>query len=158
LRSLGRLTLRQGDLPSAQRYLEEGVALSRELGNRSQLAHNLHEFACAYYVQGAYALAERAFSESLFHYRQTGTEHTFVANTFGSALFHVGELERARALHREALAIYQQSENTEGIAWSLERLAVVEAADRNPELAARLLGAATRARERIGKPMDPWDQ
>src|SRR5262249_36580403 len=40
LRSLARLTRRQGDLPRTLRYMEEAVALSRELGNRSQLAQN----------------------------------------------------------------------------------------------------------------------
>jgi tetratricopeptide (TPR) repeat protein len=158
LRQLALLARRQGDLPRALLYLEEAVALSRELGNMGQLAVNLHECGCVYYVQGAYELAERAFSECRLLFRQQHIEHPPVLNTLGSTLFHLGDPGRARTLHRESLARFQQTENAEGIAWSLERLAVVEAMAGDPQRAARLLGAASRAREPIGRPMDPWDQ
>jgi hypothetical protein len=56
------------------------------------------------------------------------------------------------------LDIYQRNQSMEGIAWSLERLAVVKAADGDAQKAARLLGAASVVREGLGKPLDRWDQ
>jgi hypothetical protein len=81
-----------------------------------------------------------------------------VCNTLGSTLFRRGDFVRAKALHREALALYQHIEHVEGIVWSLERLAVAEAMAGDVQRAARLLGAASVGREGLGKPRDRWDQ
>src|SRR5262249_21940520 len=110
LRPLALAARRQGDLPRALLYLEEAVARSRELGNMSQLAVNLHECGCVYYVQAAYELAEQAFSECRLLFRQQHIEHPPVLNTLGSTFFHLGDPGRARTLHRESLARFQQVE------------------------------------------------
>jgi non-specific serine/threonine protein kinase len=78
-------------------------------------------------------------------------------NNLGSTLFHLGEPARAGALHREALASYRTRGIWEGIAWSLERLGVVEAVHGDARRAARLLGAASVARGKLGKEPDRWD-
>src|SRR5205823_10763240 len=64
----------------------------------------------------------------------------------------------ARDLHHLALNRYLQKQEPEGIAWSLERLAVVEARYGNAQQAARLLGAASVARRELDIPRARWDQ
>src|SRR5438093_13270357 len=76
----------------------------------------------------------------------------------GSTLFHLAEPVRARQLHREALRIYADNKNEEGITWTLERIAVLEAVYGEAQMAARLLGTAAAAREALGIPRARWDQ
>jgi tetratricopeptide (TPR) repeat protein len=160
LRWLGALSRRQGDLAQAVSYMQEAVAISREQGHLMNLVMSLSECGGVLYEQRAYGQAKAAFTEALSLFRQRGGEHGigFGCNLLGSTLFHLGEYVRARELHQETLAFYQSRQQTEGIVWSLERLAVVEAAHGDAQKAARLLGAASLAREGLGIPMGRWDQ
>src|SRR5262249_42473774 len=104
--------------------------------------------------------AEALFSEGLEIMSRLGAPF-WIANTcnnLGSARFQLGDCRRARVLHRTALERYRSLDNLEGVVWSLERLAVVEATDGDAQEAARLLGAASVGREGLGKPLDRWDQ
>jgi hypothetical protein len=62
-----------------------------------------------------------------------------------------GNLARAAATHREALALHAALGDRRGMAHALANLAVL-AAGEQPEPAARLLGAADGLRERVGLP------
>src|SRR5262249_25414340 len=140
-------------------YYEEAAALCREQGNRTHLAIVLLGIGNVLYELSNYARARPVYEESLALFRQG--EQGWVActcNTLGSTLFHLGEKVRAQALHREALVIYRSNASAEGIAWSLERLGVVESLHGEASRAAWMLGAASAARKGLGKPMDRWDQ
>jgi tetratricopeptide (TPR) repeat protein len=160
LRWMGGLARKQGNLTQSLAYYQESTTISRAQGNRVYLAASLQEGGCVFYEQGEYTQAKAAFTEALTLFRQPGGEYGigFGCNLLGSTLLHLGEYARARELHREALALYHASSNIEGITWSLERLAVLEAADGDAQKAARLLGAASVGREGLGKPLDRWDQ
>jgi tetratricopeptide (TPR) repeat protein len=163
LRDLGTLARLQEAPARAVSYFEEAVAACREQGNRTHVALILHALANVFYRQGDYERARPAYAESLelFTQTQSNSSHWGIpcaGNNLGSTLFHLGDAAGARQRHREALALYQRRENGQGIVWSLERLAVVEAASGDAGKAVRLLGAAAAAREGLGKPMDPWDQ
>jgi non-specific serine/threonine protein kinase len=165
LRHLGWTARRQGDLARARTYFIEAVAVCREQGNRFHLAFVLLELGSVHYEQGDYEPARQSYTESLELFIQTGDERGIngARMNLGSTLFHLGEYARSRELHRKSLAFYQAAGSADGIAWSLERLAVVEAAragahQAESSKAARLLGAASVAREAWGKPLDRWDR
>jgi tetratricopeptide (TPR) repeat protein len=149
LHELGVLARLQQDLAGAVAYLEEAAAIHRKQGNRLHRAFNLHELGCALYEQGAYERARPGIEECLDVFKKEAGSNMIgcACNDLGSTLFHLGDPIRAQALHREALAFYQQPEWAEGIVWSLERIAVAEAAHGEARQAARLLGAASVARE-----------
>jgi tetratricopeptide (TPR) repeat protein len=160
LRFLGQATRGQGDLERASSYFKETVEVYREQGHRAHLAIALHEFGNVLYEQRDYERAALVYSESLDLLTQVNSSWGLdcARNNLGSTLFHLGDIVRAKTLHREALALYRQTQSMEGIAWSLERLAVVEAADGDARKAVRLFGAASVVRESLGKPLDRWDQ
>jgi tetratricopeptide (TPR) repeat protein len=159
LRSLGGLARRQENLALALSYMEETVATCREQGNRTLLAIALCELGNVLYEQGAYERARPAYVESVDLFAQVESAWAPAArNNLGSTLFHLGDPAAAAPLHREALAIYRDTNSAEGIAWSLERLAVVEAQRGDAGRAAQLLGAASAARDALGIPRARWDQ
>ncbi len=165
---LGLLAQHQKDLALALSYLEEAIAVYREQGNRIHLAVTLHQVGNILYHRGAYERARPMYVESLDLFRQIDRAWGigFACNSLGSTLFHLGEPPASmQALHKEALVIYWSGANREdiawsreGIAWSLERLGVVEARYGDAQRAARLLGAASVAREGLGIPLSHGDQ
>jgi tetratricopeptide (TPR) repeat protein len=165
LRHLGWMARRQGNLARARTYLEEAVAACREQGNQFHLAFVLLELGSVHYEQGDYEPARQSYTESMERFTLTGNEWGIngARMNLGSTLFHLGEYAQSRELHRKALAFYQTAGSGDGITWSLERLAVVEAAragayQAEASKAAHLLSAASVAREAWGKPRDRWDQ
>jgi len=165
LRGLGALSRRRGNPEQALSYLQEAVSISREQGDPVNLAMSLSDCGGVFYEQGDYAAMRRAYEESRGIFGQVGNEecvHSSCMN-LGCALFHLGAPKEARALHREALAGYQRRLSEEGIVWSLERLAVTEAAEGDYARAARLLGAASTRREGLRKNLnrpdrEDWDR
>lgn len=158
--SLSELAQIAGDRPLALQRSEEAVVLGRDLGRTSSTAWWLQAQGNLHYRAGAPALAAMRYEESLAIFRELqdcrGT--ACVCNCLGSARFHEGQIARAQALHREALPIYTTLEVEEGIVWSLERLAGVEAAIGDPLGATRLLGAASELRARLGIALTASDQ
>jgi predicted ATPase/DNA-binding SARP family transcriptional activator/Tfp pilus assembly protein PilF len=159
LGTLGQLE-RRGDLKQAMAYTLESIATSRELGNRADQAHGLHQAGSIYYQQGDYEKARQNYAAALNLFTQVGTGIgiTYTSNSLGSALFHLGRPSEAQRLHREALSIYRRHPGERGVVWTLERFVVVEALHGDAETAARLIGAASAGRERLETPMAPWDQ
>ena len=163
LRCLGHVARIQGDPELAVSCYEETAAICRAQGNRSHLAIALHALGNVLYERQCFEAARRAYAEALQHFKvvETGSGFDCVANHLGSTLSHLGESEAARSLHQQALRAYQARGGTggaEGAAWSMERLAFVDAQAGDLVEAARLLGAAAALRERAGFPVLSWDQ
>lgn len=160
LSALGELSSKNGDVNFGRQCNQEASAIHRETGNYFTLAYSLQDIGNWHYREKDYLSASTAYSESLELFRRLAFSVGLdtASNTMGSTLFHLGQPERAAELHREALSHFAGAQNVEGIAWSLERLAVAEAGRLDPRRVATILGAADRARQEFGKPMDPWDQ
>ena len=63
--------------------------------------------------------------------------------------------DRAHAQASEALSLFQEIEDPRGIAWSLEVLAGLRAAEGQADRAARLWSASEALRERVGAALPP---
>jgi tetratricopeptide (TPR) repeat protein len=160
LRHLGEAAREHGDLDRAQMYFEEAVVACREQGALGHLAYVLFELGSVLYQRKAYDQAQPLYAESLELAAHCGLDYAlgYTGNMLASTLFHLGEPVRARQLHQQALRFYAESQDEEGITWTLERLAVLEAMYGDAPTAARLLGAASAAREALGIPRSRWDQ
>lgn len=145
----------QGNIERALACHEECVAIWRRLGNPSKAAWSLLIMGNVAYRQGDLKLAHRHYSEGQQRSReaQHPTAVAFACNSLGTVAFDQGEPGRARELHGEALAIYCDVDERRGISWSLVRIGMAEAVAGDPEVAARLLGAASALREAQG--VDP---
>jgi tetratricopeptide (TPR) repeat protein len=160
LNNVGTLAIEQGDTDSAAAVLEESLMLKRQSGSQAgviQVLVNLGEVARArndlsratdYYEEAlplAQALGDR-LHVALLHYN--------LALVAGARGAH----DRAAIEFQESLRQEQVLGNKRQIANNLEGLATVAAGYGQPELAARLLGAAELLREQIGAPVPDVDR
>jgi hypothetical protein len=130
---------------------EEALALSRKLENKHGLAWSLSDLAGLALYDGAYEQARERCEEGAAIFRELG-DRFGVADILGKLAVAVrcqGDYGRAIAIHRERLAIYEQTE-TEGRGaapkWVvsqcfLESAAIAAAVGRTAR-AVRLFGAA----------------
>jgi predicted ATPase/DNA-binding CsgD family transcriptional regulator len=109
----------------AQVLYEEGLALSRELGDTAGIARFLQGLGWVAWHRGNYTAARRLTEETLALWREVGDKER-VAWTLSmlGLLYEVqGEPERARSLSEESLALHRELGNKGGMADALFVLA-----------------------------------
>jgi tetratricopeptide (TPR) repeat protein len=110
-------------------------------------------------LQGHYEIALTRYAEGLAVLQQLGDKF-FIAillDNQGQVLWHQGNSDKAAEIFTECLTLAKQFENARQMALSLERLAKVAVARKQPEKAARLLGVAGNIRQSAGVPMEAFD-
>jgi predicted ATPase/DNA-binding CsgD family transcriptional regulator len=157
LNNLGIILIDQGDYPAAHAACEEGLALARELADEPFVAVLLNNLGLLAGYRADYAAAIPLLEESLAIAQARGMQWSMAWSTgnLGNAAFHRGDFAAARERYRQSLALGQEVGDKRVIAERLEELAWVACAERQPELAVRLFGAAEVLRETIGAPMPP---
>jgi non-specific serine/threonine protein kinase len=152
----GLISYYQGESNRAVTLWQESLKLSQEQENKSGMASALSGLGRAALYQGEYQQAAELLQQSLVLYREMGEKHN-VADT----LYHLGKVRRAQGdqdqtatLIKESLIVRRELGAKRGIAETLEEVSMMIGA-RQPERAARLLGAAEVIREAIGVPLPP---
>ena len=160
LNTLGVLARNRRDYPSAEALYEEVLAIDRSLDDRRGIGAALHNLGIAVVQQGRTERALALFTESLALRRkaanQWGTANTLLS--IGAACVRAGYQAQAHTALGESVGIFHALGDRDGIAGCLEELGALAAAERQPERATHLLGAAARLRETIGAPLPPDDQ
>jgi predicted ATPase/class 3 adenylate cyclase/DNA-binding CsgD family transcriptional regulator len=151
------LFISQGDLTRVRALLDEGVALSRELGYMDGIACFLYFSAQIALSQGDIATARSLAEEQAVLARETDeleqvAEALFVSGKVSAA---IRDDAASSALYEESLALYRAMGNKVQIASCLEGLAEVGMLLGEPARAARLWGAAEALRTAIGTPIPP---
>jgi predicted ATPase/DNA-binding SARP family transcriptional activator/tetratricopeptide (TPR) repeat protein len=150
---LGSLAALQGEDARADELHDEAAALARRVGMRRGIAHVSNE-------TGLVARARGQPERALALHRQALAIHrallpTRVARTLGQlgcTEARLGDLDAAEAHLREAATIVLATPQPPTTALLLVGFAWVAAGRGDPELAARLLGAAAATRDRVGVP------
>jgi predicted ATPase len=157
---LGDLHVLLGDFEAAAMLHKEALDLAQELGARDAVALARNGLALAARRQGDYGRARELHQAALSFYREAGFAGE-VARSL-SSLGYVeelrGDLDAAEACHRESLRLARDLPDELPLAMVLEGLARVAAAQRQPERAAVLLGAAESIRTRTGAPLPPQER
>jgi tetratricopeptide (TPR) repeat protein len=152
LNNLGMALQDNGDLVRARACYEECLALGRSLGARDMVGMPLANLAGLTLASGDLEQAAVYSEEALIVCRQYHY-HTGAATSLGvlSAIaWRRGRLSEATALAKESLVLHQAARDERHYDGGLEACAILDAAQGRSERAARLLGAAAAARERIG--------
>jgi hypothetical protein len=145
----------EGDLATAQARLAEGLAVARQTTDRFGTSAMLIVLGDLARIRGDDAEANARYEESLVVH---GDPHWALRN-LGYVALHAGDLPRALARIREALAICREIGYTQGRAECLVPLAEVAVACGKPLVAARLLGALDGTLRRVtGRGLDPGDR
>ncbi len=133
LRRAGHLAYRLRDLASARALQEESISLSRELGDKQNLAGALSGLALTLYRQNNIAAAIPLLRESIVSARESGDIWT-IANSLeslGRFIFYQGNIHEARLLLHESVTLARAMEDRESIARALTTLVSIEIAQDN---------------------------
>jgi len=155
-----RVAFYQGDYTAGNPLCEESLAIFRELGDRRRIAEILGSLVgyMAFY-QGHYIAELISMEESLAIMRELGDRRSSAKLLWflGHAAFVQDDYAKARTFYEEALVILQELGIQWFIASCLDGLAEVAVAQRQPEWAAHLLGAAALLREALGVSPPPYN-
>ena len=126
----GQLGVWMGRYAEAQTYLEESLAIARELGNRQMVARVLQPLGLASLGQGNLPAARAYSEEALALARELGNQRELAAALNALAQLHraEGELDKAEPLYRNVLALARELGDRESIAIALLNLAMVSIA------------------------------
>ncbi len=149
---LAMLADKHPDPVGATGQLRNSVEVLRRAGDSWGEAMALVTLGRVELMQNAVAMAITHFNESLNLARQRHDDlgTTVALQHLGWAQLVGGKLSQARALFEESLATAAQIGHAEGVAYGLEGLTAIAAAEKHIERAGRLLGAAEALRKQTG--------
>jgi predicted ATPase/class 3 adenylate cyclase len=147
------ILLVQGDFEAARPYLDEAIEATQRDSRPDAASHILSLQADLARTQGNYAEAREFYSQ----YIESSLllRDRWSANRGMSELAHVyryeGNLEEAESYYRKTILGWQEIGHDAAVAHELECFAFITIGRGQHVRAARLLGAATRTRERLDK-------
>ena len=149
LGGLGAKVSALGDVAEARRLFEEAAVHLRAAGERFSLALVLGNLADLAIREADYQRAESLLEEALVLYREVG--HGAHNGIFNLAFlrYQTGRHDQALSAAAESLALSHEVGDSKFAILSLVVLGALATRRYNPELAARLLGAAEAERTRI---------
>jgi len=152
LNAAGTLATYQGDYQAARALHEEGLAIRRELGDRSGIAASLGNLGNVAVNQSDYAAAKALHEESLAIRRELGDRFGIAVrlNNLGNVALAQGDYAAAMALHEEGLAIRRELGDRSGIATSLSNLGLVVLNQGDYPAARALLEESLAIRRELG--------
>jgi non-specific serine/threonine protein kinase len=159
LAGLGVVAMYQARFEDAWRIGEESLASYEQLGERRGVAMALHNLATLEWSLGREDYGRARFEQALGMLRELGDSVTeaLCLPALASALLRVGEPGLAQARLREAFALLTKLEMAREAVFAFEALVEWLLAAGRPGDAARLLGAASKAREVVNLPMMPHE-
>jgi len=128
LTGVGIMAYYQGDYEGARSYNENGLAMRRELGDRSGVAACLNNLGIASIDQGDYEAARNYLSESLTIARELGIPWKLCAalGNLGVVETRLGNFAEARSFLEESLAIAREADDFQRLADALSYLGVLD--------------------------------
>ena len=143
----GSTSMKLGKFDSAHALLEEGITLAREAGDPFRTAIALNFLGDLARIEQQYTQAQAFYEESAVMLRDLGDERDLAGTlqNLGHNCLHLGNIERAKALFQESMALQQAQQNKDGIAECLIGFASLAVAWHLPDIGARLLAAAATA-------------
>lgn len=134
----------QEDLTHAVELAREGLALARELGDKSLLASTLQNLGYIASLQGDPALAAEQAQEALSLVRELGDKRyiCIALHSWGHIASLQHDFKQAHDSFQEGFLLSEDIGDDTLMGWHLAGLATVAAAEEQPVRAARLFGAA----------------
>jgi tetratricopeptide (TPR) repeat protein len=140
----------------ARADFEEALAVVRDSGDQLVLGYVLAHYGCILSLDGDAAGARAPHDEMLRIARSLGDQNLRAEAHYDLALdaLSAGDVASSRPNLVTAVRYYQNLDHLDGLTRCLGALTALALADEQPQLAARLIGAAAAARDRTG--LTPW--
>jgi tetratricopeptide (TPR) repeat protein len=160
LRGLGLLAYAEGRHAEARRWMEEALALFRQLNDVSGVGFALIGLGELARMEGRYDEAAGYFIEQMNLRRAEESELNAAIglHNLGQVALARGQVEEARTLFAESLALCQRYGGRQGMAEALAGLAAVAVAEGAPERAVRWFAASQTWLRSLGACLEPSDQ
>jgi predicted ATPase/DNA-binding SARP family transcriptional activator/DNA-binding CsgD family transcriptional regulator len=156
--ALGTIAEVTNDLTNALVLYEEALTLYRKIGDSGAAGLHLERMGWLVLAQGNQEWAMQLFEEGLAQFQEAGVAlHTDYLADFGIVALLRGEQELAKKMLEDVLASNRKLGYERGIAYGLERMAMVAGVQVQVERAARLWGAANSLREALNHPLMPTE-
>ncbi|MGZ5037520.1 MAG: ATP-binding protein [Usitatibacter sp.] len=148
----GQVGFFMGRYAESQRYLEESLAIARELKDRRRIAAALQILGMAALGQGHLATSRSHLEEALSLAREIGDRRDLAAamNAIAQLYRIEGELDKAQLLYENGLAMARELDDREVVAVGLLNLAMVSICRRREEEARAMLLEAIAIAQGIG--------
>jgi non-specific serine/threonine protein kinase len=155
LRYLALIRLDRGDRDAARELLERSLELQREAGDEGEIGTVLSNMGIVAIHREAWEEAGELYQQSLELFARTGDTLGMARSmlNLSDVRLQSRDLDDARDLLEQSLKMFEQLGMRWDIAYVIENLGGVAAYGGWPEDAARLVGAADRAREEMGTPL-----
>ncbi|MEO8738511.1 MAG: tetratricopeptide repeat protein [Casimicrobiaceae bacterium] len=152
LSDAGQLAYYMGRYREAVAFLEEGLSIAREIGDKGRLKVTLHTLGMASIGQGNLLMARSCIDEALALAHELGNKRDVAAALNARAQLHrmEGNLDAAEPLYEQMLTIARELGDREGTAIGLLNLAMVSVGREVPERANGMLGDALSIAREIG--------
>lgn len=157
---LGTILQLQGDFATARKYFADGLAISRALNDEYSIAYALLCLGIVVGIDGKPTEARQLLEESLSILRRIGSKESVSnnLNNLGAVAFDEGDFEAAETYFAEGLALSQEVGNKVNINDAINGFAALAEQRKQPELAAKLAGAAEKVCESIGFNKEPAER
>jgi predicted ATPase/class 3 adenylate cyclase len=148
----GQLASSMGRYSEAREYLEESLAIAREIGDERRVAAALQPLALAFLGQGDLDAARIHLREALALARGLGDKRSIAAALNALAQLHrvEGQLDTAEPLYDQVLALARELGDRESIAIALLNLAMVSIGRSSGDRAQSMLREVLSIAEEIG--------
>lgn len=152
---LGALSTSQGDFATAERFLEQGLALYRDLDDHWGIAVSLNALGVNERDKRDYVSAQKNLEESLAYWRKIDDRAATARclHNLGNVAKVRGDYDHARFALHEAIEIFREIGDARGAAWSLNQQGDVAHERGDIAEARQLYQEALMAFREIG---DPW--
>ena len=157
LHNAGQLGSFMGRYAEAQSYLEESLAIAREIKDNGWIAAALQPLGMAYYGQGDLTAARKQFVEALRLAQKLGDKREFAAALNAVAQLNrvEGDLDKAGSLYEQVVELARELGDRESIAIGLLNLAMVLIGRGSADRAAEMLLEVLTIIDKIGsKPVE----
>jgi len=113
LTTLGAILFRRGEYDRAEEYLQDGLALAREIENSYLISGSLIACGKLNLKQDNWDLAISVFSEALDIAKKSGDLKIVAKANYGigQVEFSCGNIEKARELGQESLSVFETLEH-----------------------------------------------
>ncbi len=156
---VGMVAMSMGHYAQARSRYEEAMQIDMEVGDKWGMAWLLHGLGNITHLEGDYTRADALYTESQALYRELGDKVRM-----GALIRHRGQVsvaldrhEQATTQFREAIVVHQAQRIELGIRLDLAGIAGIAVGQKQPQLAAKLLGAAIITSEATTGRMSPVD-
>ena len=148
----GQLAYWQGDSAAGRRFAENGLRLSRDLGDRAGETRSLFRLGFACLADGELTKARASFEEALALSKEAGEPYGIphLLNAVGEVAYAEGDYAEAKGRYQEALALFRKFEDDRSIASVLKNLATLACREDDFESAHAYLVEGLAIRRALG--------